>query len=608
MSTLKFSELSTDDFLRLSSEEAIAFFKNQEVNESFVESNLEKLKELIPFLLEDDAFNGMEEENGGELNFTATAKSPSERSAIIDQLLDLNRRYANDRKSQKLVSNNFKHEEERLKNLEELKKKPEEKKHTYDFVCFDYAGMSVVGIPKEQVDANGQKYLSVIPFFEEHENNTFSLLRNQDSMLVPEKAVTAIVDHQEGLTLWKAQIKKEKVDVELEVRSKLKEIVEPVVNRNLSKANFSLTKVFDQSAAQAQQILSTAGRNVGFEDVYKEIFNSIKRSDSFKLKAIGSSVYSMLQPKIENESISLKERMTSLIQTINDDNKQADFKFIENFSHKFKAGELSDNDVLELIEKYQSNNCESVSQIISEFVELKKSELSTKEAEHLQVNNVVPQVNDVVACETSDGKVMKGKLSTYEDNKVNIKLFSGEIKTFPVDEIKLTKLFKGQKYTVKELDTLLKESNIAFAWNDLSDQSKYKLLKGDTSEMLTAKHIKENSFGFKEEKNREFKLYVKNENGKPVLSTAQRNEKFSLDLFEQKGQKLTYEQKKDLKEGKTIKFTVVDNQGTLQYSASMKYDAQLNDVFVGSDIGKGFSRNMKEGVSKDFLASSKIKI
>ncbi|PWN62420.1 hypothetical protein C1631_022915 [Chryseobacterium phosphatilyticum] len=581
--------------------------KTTELSVEDVSSNVELFREsLNEFLVEDDAFNGESEEMGGEFNFTEVAKTPAEKQALIDKVLDLNRRFMSDKRLQK---ENEKSRELILRSqLEELLKSPEEKER-YDFIGFMKDGVEIFGIVREEVNFSGQNYSSVIPFFQTDKDvqDGLKLLRNQESILIDNKEITKSLQQTDGMEVWKNLIKKEGVNPELEIKSKIKHIVSPKVEKAFSKNTFSFQKLFDDSIRDSQSILKGAGRNANFEDVLNEVFVSVRKSEGAR-KKMKSAVYNMFKPTIEDESKPLQERMGALINAINEETKAADLKFIDDFTHKFKNGELSDDDIVALINKYESNKDNSISSVISEFVETKKQELSLNKksdsSETLNVNFKSITINDVVAFE-DNGKYLKGKVIEYSEDKLKIQMLDKSIKECPAD--KATKLFKGQKFTIEQVEKAFLDSNILLKFNDLSNESKINMLKGDLSQMFEATYIKQDNNGFKISEDKEFKLMVKfDENKQLILKPVYKNSEFNLDELEIKGQKLSPEQKKDLLDNKIIVFEVHDKNGTLQYATDMKYDAELNDVFYKSNKGIDYAKSMKEGVKNEFTATTKI--
>lgn len=316
----------------------------------------------------------------------------------------------------------------------------------------------------------------------------------------------------------------------------------------------------------------------------------------------------MFQPIIEDESQTLQKRMNALVNVINEESKLEDLRFIDDFTYKFKNGELSDEDMVQLIKKYESLQDNSISSVITEFVEVKKQELSLhpdeKIIEILNVNKEKVAINDIVAFEDK-GKFQKGRVIGENEGLLKIELYDKSVKE--VSEDNTTKLFKGQKYTIEQVHKAFVDSNIQLKYDDLSNESKINLLKGEMSQVFNSTYIKQDQIGFKVSENKDFKLVVKfDENRKLVLKPVFKNNEFKIDEFEMKGQKLTDDQKKDLLDNKMIVFEVFDKNGTLQYKSDMKYDAQLNDILYYSNKGENYAKSIKEGKSQEFTAKTTI--
>lgn len=608
MSTLSQKLKETGSLDLLSSKELYEILQTDELTENEISQNVDLFQASInEFLVEDDAFNGLQEDMGGEFNFTEIAKTPSEKQALIDKVLDLNKRFINDRKSSRINQEN-----KALilrSQIEELLKEPENKER-YDFVSFLKDGVEIFGIVREDIVYNGENFSSVIPFFQTDNENPddLKLLRNQESILIQNKEIKKVLDQKAGIDVWKDLIKKEGVNPELEISSKTKYIISPKVEKALTKNKFSLKKLFDDSLRDSQNILKGVARNANFEDVFNEIFVCIKKSESFQAKKTFSAVYKMFQPIIEDESQTLQKRMNALVNVINEESKLEDLRFIDDFTYKFKNGELSDEDMVQLIKKYESLQDNSISSVITEFVEVKKQELSLhpdeKIIEILNVNKEKVAINDIVAFEDK-GKFQKGRVIGENEGLLKIELYDKSVKE--VSEDNTTKLFKGQKYTIEQVHKAFVDSNIQLKYDDLSNESKINLLKGEMSQVFNSTYIKQDQIGFKVSENKDFKLVVKfDENRKLVLKPVFKNNEFKIDEFEMKGQKLTDDQKKDLLDNKMIVFEVFDKNGTLQYKSDMKYDAQLNDILYYSNKGENYAKSIKEGKSQEFTAKTTI--
>lgn len=607
MSTLSQKLKEFESINLITTKDLYEIIKTTELTSKDISLNIELFRESInEFLVEDDAFNGTSDEMGGEFNFTEIAKTPAQKQALIDKVLDLNRRFMSDRRTLKDAQ---KSKELILRSqIEELLKTPEEKEK-YDFVSFMKEDVEIFGIVREEVIFSGQNYSSIIPFFQTDKDSPdgLKLLRNQESILIDNKEIIKSLPQSEGMEVWKNLIKKEGVNPELEIKSKIKHIVSPKVEKAFSKNSFSFKKLFDDSIRDSQSILKGVGRNASFEDVLNEVFVSVRKSEGAR-KKMSTAVYNMFKPTIEDEGKPLQERMGALINAINEETKAADLKFIDDFTHKFKNGELSDEDIVALIKKYESNQDNSISSVITEFVETKKQELflnhKKDSSEMLKVNSELISINDVVAFEDK-GKYFKGKVIDSSDDKLKIQMFDKSIRECDVD--KATKLFKGQKFTIEQIEKAFENTNIALKFNDLSSDSKINILKGELSQMFEATYIKQDNNGFKISEDKEFKLMAKyDENKQLVLKPIFKNKEFNLDEFEIKGQKLTIDQKKDLKDNKIIVFEVHDKNGTLQFQSDMKYDAQLNDVLYNSNKGVGYAKSIKEGEDKGFTAKTTI--
>lgn len=607
MSTLSQKLRETGSLDLMTSKELYEILQTDELTENEISGNLDLFQASInEFLVEDDAFNGLQEDMGGEFNFTEIAKTPSEKQALIDKVLDLNKRFINDRKASRINQEN-----KALilrSQIEELLKEPENKER-YDFVSFLKDGVEIFGIVREDIVYNGENFASVIPFFQTDIENPddLKLLRNQESILIQKKEIQKVLEQKTGIDVWKDLIKKEGVNPELEISSKTKHIISPKVEKALTKNKFSLKKLFDDSLRDSQNILKGVARNANFEDVFNEIFVCIKKSESFQKKTI-SAVYKMFQPIIEDESQTLQKRMNALVNVINEESKLEDLKFIDDFTHKFKNGELSDEDMVQLIKKYESLQDNSISSVITEFVEVKKQELSLhpdeKIIEILNVNKEKVAINDIVSFEDK-GKYQKGRVIGENEGLLKIELYDKSVKE--VSEDNTTKLFKGQKYTIEQVQKAFVDSNIQLKYDDLSNESKINLLKGEMSQIFNSTYIKQDQIGFKISENKDFKLVVKfDENRKLVLKPVFKNNEFKIDEFEMKGQKLTEDQKKDLLDNKMIVFEVFDKNGTLQYQSDMKYDAQLNDILYYSNKGENYAKSIKEGKSQEFTAKTTI--
>ncbi|MBD3906774.1 hypothetical protein [Chryseobacterium muglaense] len=608
MSTLSQKLKETGSLDLLSSKELYEILQTDELTEKEISENIDLFQSSInEFLIEDDAFNGLQEDMGGEFNFTEIAKTPSEKQALIDKVLDLNKRFINDKKTSRINQEN---KSLILRSqIEELLKEPDNKER-YDFVSFLKDGVEIFGIVREDIVYNGENFSSVIPFFQTDTENPedLKLLRNQESILIQNKEITKILEQKTGIDVWKDLIKKEGVNPELEISSKTKHIISPKVEKALTKNKFSLKKLFDDSLRDSQNILKGVARNANFEDVFNEIFVCIKKSESFQAKKTFSAVYKMFQPIIEDESQTLQKRMNALVNVINEESKLEDLKFIDDFTHKFKNGELSDEDMVQLIKKYESLQDNSISSVITEFVEVKKQELSLhpdeKIIEILNVNKEKVAINDIVSFEDK-GKYQKGRVIGENEGLLKIELYDKSVKE--VSEDNTTKLFKGQKYTIEQVQKAFVDSNIQLKYDDLSNESKINLLKGEMSQVFNSTYIKQDQIGFKISENKDFKLVVKfDENRKLVLKPVFKNNEFKIDEFEMKGQKLTEDQKKDLLDNKMIVFEVFDKNGTLQYQSDMKYDAQLNDILYYSNKGENYAKSIKEGKSQEFTAKTTI--
>ncbi|WP_139423935.1 hypothetical protein [Chryseobacterium mulctrae] len=608
MSTLSQKLKETGSLDLLSSKELYEILQTDELTEKEISENIDLFQSSInEFLIEDDAFNGLQEDMGGEFNFTEIAKTPSEKQALIDKVLDLNKRFINDKKASRINQEN---KSLILRSqIEELLKEPDNKER-YDFVSFLKDGVEIFGIVREDIVYNGENFSSVIPFFQTDTENPedLKLLRNQESILIQNKEITKILEQKTGIDVWKDLIKKEGVNPELEISSKTKHIISPKVEKALTKNKFSLKKLFDDSLRDSQNILKGVARNANFEDVFNEIFVCIKKSESFQAKKTISAVYKMFQPIIEDESQTLQKRMNALVNVINEESKLEDLKFIDDFTHKFKNGELSDEDMVQLIKKYESLQDNSISSVITEFVEVKKQELSLhseeKIIEILNVNKEKVAINDIVSFEDK-GKYQKGRVIGENEGLLKIELYDKSVKE--VSEDNTTKLFKGQKYTIEQVQKAFVDSNIQLKYDDLSNESKINLLKGEMSQVFNSTYIKQDQIGFKISENKDFKLVVKfDENRKLVLKPVFKNNEFKIDEFEMKGQKLSEDQKKDLLDNKMIVFEVFDKNGTLQYQSDMKYDAQLNDILYYSNKGENYAKSIKEGKSQEFTAKTTI--
>lgn len=608
MSTLSQKLKETGSLDLLSSKELYEILQTDELTEKEISENIDLFQSSInEFLIEDDAFNGLQEDMGGEFNFTEIAKTPSEKQALIDKVLDLNKRFINDKKASRINQEN---KSLILRSqIEELLKEPDNKER-YDFVSFLKDGVEIFGIVREDIVYNGENFSSVIPFFQTDTENPedLKLLRNQESILIQNKEITKILEQKTGIDVWKDLIKKEGVNPELEISSKTKHIISPKVEKALTKNKFSLKKLFDDSLRDSQNILKGVARNANFEDVFNEIFVCIKKSESFQAKKTISAVYKMFQPIIEDESQTLQKRMNALVNVINEESKLEDLKFIDDFTHKFKNGELSDEDMVQLIKKYESLQDNSISSVITEFVEVKKQELSLhseeKIIEILNVNKEKVAINDIVSFEDK-GKYQKGRVIGENEGLLKIELYDKSVKE--VSEDNTTKLFKGQKYTIEQVQKAFVDSNIQLKYDDLSNESKINLLKGEMSQVFNSTYIKQDQIGFKISENKDFKLVVKfDENRKLVLKPVFKNNEFKIDEFEMKGQKLSENQKKDLLDNKMIVFEVFDKNGTLQYQSDMKYDAQLNDILYYSNKGENYAKSIKEGKSQEFTAKTTI--
>lgn len=608
MSNLKEKLQEIEDLNLLSLKDWLEIFSSNELSIEDIEENYSPFMGVIQeYFIEDNAFNGFSDEEGGEINFTEIAKSPGERLALIEKVIDLNRRLIDDKKAQKINSD----KELILRSQIELLLKDPEQKERYDFISFMQEGSEVFGIVREQIDYSGKNFSSIIPFFKTDNENTdlLKLLRNQESILIPTEKIIKSLPQEQGMQVWKDLIKKEEVNPELEIGSKIKDIISPKVEKALTQNNFSLKKLFDDSLRETQSILKGAGRNATFEDCFNEIFVCIKKSESFKMKKISSAVYKMFQPILEDEGKSLQQRMNAMINVINDEKKMEDLKFIDDFSHKFKHGELTDEDIIGLIKKYEDNKDISISNIVSEFVETKKQEIKLNGIGTTDVENKLSfhlekiNVKDIISFE-DNGRFYKGRV--LENNDGILKIQVGEKEKITTED-KSVKLFKGQKFTHTEIIAAFEKSNIQLKFEELSNESKLNLLKGDFSQLITSTVIKDDHNGFKKSEQYDFKLCIKyDENRKAILKPVYKNQNFNLDEFTYKNQKLNEDQKKDLLDQKVILFEVVDKDGNLQFKTDMKYDPQLNDILYNSNKGENYAKSLKEGYTKQFTATTTI--
>lgn len=104
MSNLKEKLQEIEDLNLLSLKDWLEIFSSNELSIEDIEENYSQLMSVIQeYFIEDNAFNGFSDEEGGEINFTEIAKSPGERLALIEKVIDLNRRLIDDKKAQKLT-------------------------------------------------------------------------------------------------------------------------------------------------------------------------------------------------------------------------------------------------------------------------------------------------------------------------------------------------------------------------------------------------------------------------------------------------------------------------------------------------------------------------
>lgn len=487
----------------------------------------------------------------------------------------------------------------------------ESKPELFNFVSFQHDNKEKFGIVLEQLEYN-QPLSVIVPLFEK-ENDAFSLLTNAENILLQDSEIKSVLHKQQGLDTWKNVILSTGSNPTLELEAKLQNFMPKIVGANLASNNFSFKKTFDDCIQQNQQMLSQLSSNVPLEKIFDKVVNEVVNhsiTHNYRQKKQSSSNLKNIN-EIQFQKLDMKNQIVSVLESIDNEHRNDDILFVNNFKQRFEKDSISKEDVNNLLARIMDvSNGQKTSDVINDFVEKKKTEIL--DSKNLQiplhaVNNEVSEASllnqgDRVGVIISD-KYYYGNFITIEEenSKITIKGEDSKNKELPLDDnTVIYQLFESQQFLELHLKEKFAQEMSLVNWADLSFENQLQLLKGQNTELLQG--VDNSSHD-----DLQFKIYVHQIDNDIDLKAHVKNP-IGVDLnnFKFKGVELSEKQRKELENNEVIVFEVFDKDGTLQFAHDMKYDRDLNDVVVSPDKGINYAKNIKEGKEKGFYAKTTI--
>lgn len=487
----------------------------------------------------------------------------------------------------------------------------ESKPELFNFVSFQHDNKEKFGIVLEQFEYN-QPLSVIVPLFEK-ENDAFSLLTNADNIVLQDSDIKSVLDKQQGLDTWKNVILSTGSNPTLELEAKLQNFMPKVVGANLASNNFSFKKAFDDCIQQNQQMLSQLSANVPLEKIFDKVVNEVVNHSitrNYRQNKKSNSNLTNIN-EIQFQKLDLKNQIISVLESINNENRNDDILFVNNFKQRFEKDSISKEDVNNLLARIMDvSNGQKTSDIINDFVEKKKTEILDSKNLHIPIHTISNEITESSNLDQGDrvGVIISDKYYygnfikiDEESNTITIKDEESKKIDLPFDESTMIyQLFESQQFLELHLKEKFAQEMSLINWDDLSFENQLQLLKGQNTELLTGV---DNS----SKDDLQFKIYVHQvENDIDLKAHVHNPTGVDLNNYKFKSVELSEKQRKELENNEVIVFEVFDKDGTLQFAHDMKYDRDLNDVVVSPDKGINYAKNIKEGKKKGFYAKTTI--
>ena len=485
------------------------------------------------------------------------------------------------------------------------------KPELFNFVSFQHENKEKFGIVLEQLEYN-QPLSVIVPLFEK-QNDAFSLLTNAENILLQDSEIKSVLNKQQGLDTWKNVILSTGSNPTLELEAKLQNFMPKIVSNNLASNKFSFKKTFDDCIQQNQQMLSQLSSNVPLEKIFDKVVSEVVNHSlarNYNSKKQGHSELKSIN-EIQFQKLDLKNQIVSVLESIDNENRNEDILFLNNFKQRFEKDSISKEDVNNLLARIMDvSNGQKTSDIINDFVEKKKTEILDSKNLHIPLHAINNEVSEASTLNPGDrvgviisDKYYYGNFITVDEEttKITIKDEDSKKLELPLDESTMIyQLFESQQFLELHLKEKFAQEMSLVNWADLSFENQLQLLKGQNTELLQGVDNSSHDDLL-------FKIYVHHvDNDIDLKAHVQNPIGVDLKNFTFKGAELSDLQRKELENNEVIVFEVFDKDGTLQFAHDMKYDRDLNDVVVSPDKGINYAKNIKEGKKKGFYAKTTI--
>lgn len=291
----------------------LLLFKTSTLEKDFVKDNLETLYHLLIqnkekfkkeiSVLEDNNFTGWDENVGGNVNFTAVAENPAQRSAMIDEIIALNKAFVRQYHLDETTLN-----KNNTIALEAAKDS--------DFKIYNNNGKAYIGLSTQ----SDKLHHKILPFFEIDENMQIKILSQQSPVLVFNQDITGAMQRDLGLSIYKKQLLDNGMNADLELGDKIKHFAQEELK---NQKDFSLSNALSSVSNKSSNLFSGVKSNVGYEDILVHILNESKNILQLGLGAFKRS------PTADNTSKELFNELNTLLDTINNNNKDEDKNLVK---------------------------------------------------------------------------------------------------------------------------------------------------------------------------------------------------------------------------------------------------------------------------------------
>ncbi len=497
-----------------------------------------------------------------------------------------------------------------FKNIESMELNLNNQKIDIDFSSKNFVSFSkdngeeIFGMISRRLDSNEGILYEMIPFFGYNKETQENFLIEDSTLDIhKDKLNLKGLKQEDGLYFWKKAIINEKVDPQLEINKKLKAFIQPKINENIKNKKFSLKKEIDRVFNAAQQYLQLGLRETSFEDLYNQILESVKQSPSL-LETSSNIAKSLVNKKLDDPNIPLKNKLSLLARELNSEIRKEEEDFIDAFSQKYKSGDLSNEDIVALISRYENNSNVGISDLLLEMKEV----YTSNNILELEESSVSLNIGDKIGFYDENNISKIGFIIGFNDDKSQA-IVKTRDKEFTIQCEKLEKLSKNQVFLTSEIKNLFNSTthHMGIKWEDLSSESKVKILKGEFSNLYQGNILKENNQGVKEKVSIDFKLKINRSKEGLKLVVEEHKKDFKLSEFKLHDKELTQDQISKLQEGKKVIIETFDELGILQSKSQLSYDKEINTLSVSKDNLK-FENGKKLHTKQTIVSTSKLKL